>query len=104
MFSQVAYQWLTERLEVVVLQGKSGSVACGNADGAFCSEEMSTVQKPYSRVGLVFVMEFCDWTYDEAVALYPFKVYMQYAFNREPLPQNALHARTLSNYAGRHRF
>jgi hypothetical protein len=51
----------------------------------------------YSIAGLLFIMEFRDWTHEEAVDAYMFNVDLQYALNLKPEKQS-LCRRTLERY------
>jgi Transposase DDE domain len=51
----------------------------------------------YSMAGLVFIMEFRDWTHEEAADAYMFNVDLQYALNLKPENQS-LCRRTLERY------
>jgi hypothetical protein len=51
----------------------------------------------YSMAGLLFIMEFRDWTHEEAVDAYMFNVDLQYALNLKPENQS-LCRRTLERY------
>jgi hypothetical protein len=51
----------------------------------------------YSMAGLLFVMEFRDWTHEEAADAYMFNVDLQYALNLKPENQS-LCRRTLERY------
>ena len=51
----------------------------------------------YSMAGLLFIMEFRDWTQEEAVDAYMFNVDLQYALNLKPENQS-LCRRTLERY------
>ena len=51
----------------------------------------------YSMAGLLFIMEFRDWTHEEAADAYMFNVDLQYALNLKPEDQS-LCRRTLERY------
>ena len=51
----------------------------------------------YSMAGLLFIMEFRDWTHEEAADAYMFNVDLQYALNLKPEHQS-LCRRTLERY------
>ena len=51
----------------------------------------------YSMAGLLFIMEFRDWTHEEAADAYMFNVDLQYALNLKPENQS-LCRRTLERY------
>jgi hypothetical protein len=51
----------------------------------------------YSMAGLLFVMEFRDWTHEEAADAYMFNVDLQYALNLKPEDQSHCR-RTLERY------
>ena len=51
----------------------------------------------YSLAGLLFIMEFRDWTHEEAADAYMFNVDLQYALNLKPENQS-LCRRTLERY------
>ena len=51
----------------------------------------------YSMAGLVFIMEFKNWTKQEALVAYRFHPDIQYALNLEPVA-NDLSLRTLERY------
>ena len=51
----------------------------------------------YSMAGLLFVMEFRDWTHEEAADAYMFNVDLQYALNMVP-EQQSLCRRTIERY------
>ena len=48
----------------------------------------------YSMAGLLFIMEFRDWTHEEAADAYMFHVDVQYALNLQP-EQQSLCRRTI---------
>jgi hypothetical protein len=54
----------------------------------------------YSMAGLLFLKEFMNWTLDEAVAAYMFRMDVHYALNLEPVAHD-LSRRTLELYLGR---
>jgi hypothetical protein len=54
-------------------------------------------KEPYLMAGLLFIMEFRDWTHEEAVDAYMSNVDLQYALNLEPENQS-LCRRTLGRY------
>jgi hypothetical protein len=51
----------------------------------------------YSMAGLLFIMEFRDWTHEESVDAYMFNADLQYALNLKP-EQQSLCRRTLERY------
>jgi hypothetical protein len=51
----------------------------------------------YSMAGLLFIMEFRDWTHEEAADAYMFNADLQYALNLKPENQS-LCRRTLERY------
>ena len=51
----------------------------------------------YSMAGLLFIMEFRDWTHEEAADAYMFHVDVQYALNLQP-EQQSLCRRTIERY------
>ena len=51
----------------------------------------------YSTAGLIFIMEFMDWTKDEALDAYSFNMNIQYALNLEPIAHD-ISERTLERY------
>ncbi|MDB5386445.1 MAG: hypothetical protein JWM11_2091 [Planctomycetaceae bacterium] len=51
----------------------------------------------YSMAGLIFIMEFRNWTQEEAVEAYSFHANIQYALNLDPEGQS-LCERTLQRY------
>jgi Transposase DDE domain len=51
----------------------------------------------YSMAGLLFIMEFRDWTHEEAADAYMFSVDVQYALNLKP-EQQSLCRRTIERY------
>ncbi len=62
------------------------------------SEEMGRPTKElYSMAGLVLIMQFKDWTVEQAVDAYLFDTSVQYALNLEPA-QQTLSTRTLERY------
>lgn len=54
-------------------------------------------KKLYSMAGLIFIMEFRNWTQAEAVEAYSFHVNIRYALNLDPEGQS-LSERTLQRY------
>ena len=53
----------------------------------------------YSMAGLLLIKEFMDWTKDEALDAYSFRMDIQYALNLEPVAHD-LSMRTLERYIG----
>jgi len=53
----------------------------------------------YSMAGLLLIREFMDWTKDEALDAYSFRMDIQYALNLEPVAHD-LSMRTLERYIG----
>ena len=51
----------------------------------------------YSMCGLIFLMEFMDWTAEEAASAYMFRVDIQYALNLDPENQS-MSSRTVQRY------
>jgi hypothetical protein len=51
----------------------------------------------YSIAGLIFIMEFRNWTHEEAADAYMFNIDLQYALNLEP-EQQSLCRRTIERY------
>lgn len=51
----------------------------------------------YAMAGLLFIKEFMDWTMDEAVSAYMFRMDVQYALNLEPVAHE-LCRRTVERY------
>ena len=51
----------------------------------------------YSMAGLILIMEFMDWTKDEALDAYSFHANVQYALNLEPVAHD-ISTRTLERY------
>ena len=51
----------------------------------------------YSMAGLLFIMEFRDWTHEEASDAYMFNIDVQYALNLQP-EQQSLCRRTIERY------
>ena len=66
-------------------------------EGAFDPALGRPTKELYSMAGLLFLMEFNDWTHEEAVLAYMFRQDVQYALNL-PTEQVSLSERTLERY------
>jgi len=96
---------LTEKTRKCLLDGWSGVfrhvilelMPIDSIAGHFDPQMGRPTKELYSMAGLVFIMEFKNWTKDEALDAYRFHLDIQYALNLEPVA-NDLSLRTLERY------
>lgn len=65
--------------------------------GHYCPDMGRPTKELYSMAGLILLMEFKDWTKDEALGAYRFHMDVHYALNMEPVTHD-LSKRTLERY------
>ena len=96
-FSPVAYKTVTQGWQGVFRHVILELMAVDVLEGEFDPELGRPTKQLYSMAGLVFLMEFSDWTHEEAVRNYMFGQDVQYALNL-PTEQVSLCTRTLERY------
>jgi hypothetical protein len=69
----------------------------GTIAGSFSEHNGRPTKELYSMAGLVFIMQFNNWTIDRAAEEYMFNLSVQYALNLEPGAQS-LSPRTIDRY------
>jgi len=67
--------------------------------GHFTPEMGRPTKELYSMAGLILLMEFMDWTKQDALDAYSFRMDIHYALNMEPVTHD-LSIRTLERYLG----
>ena len=98
---------LTEKTRRRLLDGWSGVfrhvilalLPVDAISGHFDPEMGRPSKELYSMAGLILIMEFMDWTRQEAVDAYSFRMDLHYALNLEPVTHD-LSRRTLERYLG----
>ena len=96
---------LTEKTRARLLDGWPGvfrhvilELLPADALGTHYSPDMGRPTKElYSMAGLIFMMEFFDWTKAEALDAYSFRMDVHYALNMEPVTHD-ISIRTLERY------
>ena len=98
---------LTEKTRKRLLDGWAGVfrhiilelLPVDTLSGHFTPEMGRPTKELYSMAGLILLMEFMDWTKQEALDAYIFRMDIHYALNMEPVTHD-LSIRTLERYVG----
>jgi hypothetical protein len=98
---------LTEKTRKRLLDGWAGVfrhiilelLPVDTLSGHFTPEMGRPTKELYSMAGLILLMEFMDWTKQEALDAYSFRMDIHYALNMEPVTHD-LSIRTLERYIG----
>ena len=96
-FSPKAYKTVTQGWQGVFRHVILQLMPVDVLEGAFDPQLGRPTKELYSMAGLVFLMEFNDWTHEDAVHAYMFGQDVQYALNL-PTEQVSLCERTLERY------
>lgn len=95
--SDVAYRRLTSGWQQLFRSSILELMPAGKLAQHFHPEIGRPTKELYSMAGLIFMMEFRNWTHDEAADAYMFNVDVQYALNLSPENQS-LCRRTIERY------
>ena len=95
--SEVAYRRLTSGWQQLFRASILELMPAEKLARHFHPELGRPTKELYSMAGLIFMMEFRDWTHDEAADAYMFSVDVQYALNLSPENQS-LCRRTIERY------
>jgi len=96
-FSPVAYKTVTAGWQGVFRHVILALMPVDVLEGCFDPVLGRPTKELYSMAGLLFLLEFNDWTQEEAVSNYMFRSDIQYALNM-PTEQVSLCTRTLERY------
>lgn len=96
-FSPKAYKTVTQGWQGVFRHVLLELMPVDVLEGAFNPQLGRPTKELYSMAGLVFLMDFNDWTHEDAVHAYMFGQDVQYALNL-PTEQVSLCERTLERY------
>ena len=97
VFSKLAYRRIVEGWQGVFRRVILKIMPVDTIAGEFSEREGRPTKELYSMAGLVFIMQFHDWTIDQAAEEYMINLGVQYALNLEPGGQS-LSSRTLDRY------
>ena len=88
ILSPVAYRRLTSGWQHVFRQAILKLMPAGKLAEHFDPEMGRPTKELYSMAGLLFIMEFRNWTHEEAADAYMFNIDAQYALNLQPEKQS----------------
>jgi len=97
VFSTLAYRHIIKGWQGVFRNVILEIMPVDTIAGEFSEREGRPTKELYSMAGLVFIMQFNDWTIDQAAEEYMINLGVQYALNLEPGGQS-LSSRTLDRY------
>ena len=97
ILAPVAYRRLTSGWQHVFRQAILKLMPAGKLAEHFDSQMGRPTKELYSMAGLLFIMEFRNWTHEEAADAYMFNIDAQYALNLQPEKQS-LCRRTIERY------
>lgn len=97
ILSPVAYRRLTSGWQHVFRQAILKLMPASKLAEHFDPQMGRPTKELYSMAGLLFIMEFRNWTHDEAADAYMFNIDAQYALNLQPEKQS-LCRRTIERY------
>ena len=97
LFSKLAYRRIVEGWQGVFRKVILEIMPVNTIAGKFSESDGRPTKELYSMAGLVFIMQFRNWTIDQAVEEYMINLGVQYALNLEPGGQS-LSSRTLDRY------
>lgn len=97
ILSPVAYRRLTSGWQHVFRQAILKLMPAGKLAEHFDPQMGRPTKELYSMAGLLFIMEFRNWTHEEAADAYMFNIDTQYALNLQPEKQS-LCRRTIERY------
>ena len=97
ILSPVAHRRLTGGWQHVFRQAILKLMPAGKLAEHFDPEMGRPTKELYSMAGLLFIMEFRNWTHEEAADAYMFNIDAQYALNLQPEKQS-LCRRTIERY------
>ena len=96
-FSKLGYRRIVKGWQGVFRRVILEIMPVGTIAGEFSEREGRPTKELYSMAGLVFIMQFHNWTIEQATEEYMFNLGVQYALNLEPGGQS-LSSRTLDRY------
>ena len=88
ILSPVAYRRLTSGWQHVFRQAILKLMPAGKLAEHFDPQMGRPTKELYSMAGLLFIMEFRNWTHEEAADAYMFNIDSQYALNLPPEKQS----------------
>ena len=97
ILSPVAYRRLQSGWQHLFRSAILKRMPVGKLADHFDPEMGRPTKELYSMAGLLFIMEFRDWTHEEAADAYMFNIDVQYALNLPP-EQQSLCRRTIERY------
>jgi hypothetical protein len=97
VFSKLGYRRIVKGWQGVFRRVILEIMPVDTIAGEFSEGEGRPTKELYSMAGLVFIMQFHDWTIEQATEEYMFNLGVQYALNLEPGGQS-LSSRTLDRY------
>ena len=97
VFSKLAYRRIIEGWQGVFRKVILEIMPVDIIAGKFSESDGRPTKELYSMAGLVFIMQFHNWTIEQATEEYMFNLGVQYALNLEPGGQS-LSSRTLDRY------
>ena len=97
ILSPVAYRRLQGGWQHLFRTAILGRMPAGKPGDHFHPEMGRPSKELSSMAGLLFIMEFRDWTHEEASDAYMFNVDLQYVLNLQP-EQQSLCRRTIERY------
>jgi hypothetical protein len=97
IFSKVGYRRIRSGWQEVFRRSVLHLMPVGTIEGKFDPCMGAPTKELYSMAGLLLIMEFMNWTKEEAVDAYMFRADIQYALNLEPVKQS-LSVRTIERY------
>lgn len=97
ILSPLAYKILIKGWQGIFRHAILQLMPAGKLAEHFSPDIGAPTKELYSVAGLILIMEFNDWTIEQAVEAYMFDVGVQYALNLEPSGQS-LSTRTLERY------
>lgn len=97
LFSKLAYRRIVEGWQGVFRKVILEIMPVETIAGKFSESNGAPTKELYSMAGLVFIMQFQNWTIDRASEEYMINLGIQYALNLEPGGQS-LSSRTLDRY------
>jgi len=97
VFSKLAYRRIVNGWQGVFRRVILEIMPVDTIAGEFSESEGRSTKELYSMAGLVFIMQFRNWTIEQAAEEYMINLGVQYALNLEPGEQS-LSSRTLDRY------
>jgi len=97
VFSKLAYRRIIEGWQGVFRKAILEIMPVNTIAGKFSESDGRPTKELYSMAGLVFIMQFHNWTIEQAAEEYMINLGVQYALNLEPGVQS-LSSRTLDRY------